>query len=278
MILIADAGGNKTDWRLLDGDRVTQYVSAGFNYKTHPLEPFVANLPAGLLELRELSAVYFYAAGIVSDEDAAVVSARLGRHFPGATVESFSDTLAAARALFGKREGFIGLLGTGSGAAQYDGRKIVKRLPSLGYVLGDEGSGCDLGRALLGAHLRGYLPRDLEAKFSASFPELSEQEVLEAVYRRPGANVFLSQFVPFITENHRHPYLYELISQAFHRYFKAFFPDTAINQKHRFRFTGSVAHMLSNILQRVAAEHQTSIDLIAQSPVAGLTIYHQQYE
>ena len=37
-------------------------------------------------------------------------------------------------------------MGTGSFCVYYDGKKIAKRSPGIGYILGDEGSGAYLGK------------------------------------------------------------------------------------------------------------------------------------
>ncbi|MFH6982897.1 N-acetylglucosamine kinase [Marinoscillum luteum] len=277
MILIADAGGTKTDWRLLDDKQISQFTSRGFNLKTQEFDTYLRELPMELAGLKGISRIYFYTAGLVTEQDAQRINARLESFYPGAKSHSFSDTLGAARSLFAAQAGYVCLLGTGAGAALYDGQEIAERVPSLGYILGDEGSGADLGRSLLQTYLRQGLPADLQDTFKAQFSELNEAAVLEVVYKQPGANAFLAQFVPFIVEHQNHPFVYQLVSGGFHRYFQAFFPDKEKYQGAPFRFIGSVAHLLSNILRRVASGYGYRIDLIAQSPIAGLTLYHQEH-
>ncbi|MEQ8583242.1 MAG: N-acetylglucosamine kinase [Marinoscillum sp.] len=277
MILIADAGGTKTDWRLLNGQQISQFTSKGFNLKIQDFDAYLKELPRELASLKGISNVYFYGAGIVSEQEAASLNALLELFYPGAKSRSYPDTLGAARSLFAEQPGYVCLLGTGSGAALYDGQGISRRIPSLGYVLGDEGSGCDLGRSLLQSHLRHGLPDDLRALFGLEYPEMNEASVLETVYKQPGANTFLAQLVPFIVEHQNHPFIYQLVAGAFHRYFQAFFPEREKYLGASFRFIGSVAHLLSNILRRVASGYGYRIDLIAQSPIAGLTLYHQKH-
>ena len=62
-----------------------------------------------------------------------------------ADVMVYSDLLAAARSLL-KNEGIIGILGTGSNLAKYNGDSVIPFSTSLGYILGDEGSGNALGK------------------------------------------------------------------------------------------------------------------------------------
>lgn len=277
MIVIAEAGGSKTDWRILDRQKILQFQSAGFNLKTHPLEPFISNLPEELMNLSGVDTVHFYAAGVTPDADLAPLSARLLGFFKANHCQIYPDTLAAARGAFGREQGYICLLGTGSGASFYNGQGLANRIPSLGFILGDEGSGVSLGKALIVNYLRGRLPEDVQLAFEKSFGKLSEQEVLQQVYRVANPNTFISAFVSFLINHEKHPFINELIERCFDQYFEAYFPSQEFNKDQQFRFAGSIAHYFSNILMRVAKRHQVSIQRIIQSPIAGLTLYHQKH-
>ncbi|MFT4834555.1 MAG: glucosamine kinase [Marinoscillum sp.] len=275
MILIADAGGSKTDWRIIDGDKITQLVSDGFNFKTHPIDPFFANLPIEILELKNVNELHFYAAGLVSDADKDVLSARFKILFTAADISCYPDTIAAARALFGRSKGYVGLIGTGSGAAYYDG-VTLQRIPSLGYLIGDEGSGYQLGKMILTAKVRGQLPKDLDNLFDKTFKDFSEANLLSRVYSKPSPNQLVASYAQFVLENQANPFAYQLIEKVMTAYFEAYFPDKKTNQEHTFRFCGSVAYLSSNILRKVAQQFNASADLIIQSPIAGLTLYHKK--
>ncbi len=275
MKLIADAGGTTTEWRLIDGDRIEQFQSDGFNFKTHPLDPFLANLPEEIINLRDLEELYFYGAGITNDIDAEILSNRFQLLFPGCSVSTYSDTLGVARSIFGSEKGFACLLGTGSGAAYYNGTSDTERIPSLGFIIGDEGSGFTMGKALLTAKIRQRLPEDLNSKFDLAYPNFEESDLIQHVYSKPKANLYVADFASFLIENQSSPYAYRLIENELTQFFESFFPNKEENANHRFRFCGSIAHYTSNILRRVAPKFNVAIDLIAQSPIAGLTLYHQ---
>ncbi|MFY0607128.1 MAG: hypothetical protein JXR10_10450 [Cyclobacteriaceae bacterium] len=278
MKLIADAGGTTTEWRLINEDRILQYTSDGFNFKTHPIEPFLANLPEEVVSLSTLDELHFYAAGIINESDVQVMTVRFQQIFPECVISVYSDTLGVARAIFGHEKGYACLLGTGSGAAYYDGKDITQRIPSLGYVLGDEGSGFALGKAIVTARVRLQLPKDLELKFDLTFPDFDESELIREVYSKPKPNLKIAGYASFLIENQTSPFAYRLIENVLEGYFQAFFPDQEENSKHQFRFCGSIAHYSSNILRRIAPKHNVKIDLIAQSPIAGLALYHKNHE
>lgn len=53
--------------------------------------------------------------------------------------------LGAARAVCGHKEGLACILGTGMNSCLFDGNHMTKNVPSLGFILGDEGSGAVMG-------------------------------------------------------------------------------------------------------------------------------------
>lgn len=278
MILIADAGASKTDWRLIDGEQITQFKCGGYNLVTHSLPEYIDSIGQVFQSYGDaIEKLYFYGAGITSGAVAESLSVSFRTVFPRATSAFSSDLLGAARSLFGKEKGMVGILGTGSAGCLYSGEKIERRVPSLGYVIGDEGSGADLGKRLVKLYLRGRLPATLERKLARSFQSLSEESVLEKIYHAPGANKYLASFGSFVIEHQGDPFVYQIIHESFYTYFDSFYGNTNDYKDIKFRFTGSVAYLLSNILRKVSMERGIQLDIISQSPISGLSLYHQKY-
>lgn len=273
MILIADAGGTKTEWRLITDSRVKQFRSAGFNPKTKAPEILINSLPIEILNAHPQK-VYYYGAGITSEQDEQHISDILKKTMSKSTIEVCSDTLGAARALYENEPGWVGILGTGSGAAYYDGNEITRRVPSLGLQLGDEGGGSSLGKALLVKYLRRQLPDGLMHMIQVQYPEIREEEVLNRIYHQHQGSELFNRLVPFMVEHQSMPEVYRLIENEFNRYFDAYFSGlTEVSM----RFSGSVAHFLSNILRSVSQSKGFKVSLIMQSPIAGLALYHQKH-
>jgi glucosamine kinase len=166
MIVIAEAGGTKTDWRVIQNEVISEFQSAGFNLQTHPIEPYISNLPVELFGMKDIEVVHFYAAGVIPTSSVNDLKSRLQAIFHCDDVMVYPDTLAACRAAYGQSNGWLGLLGTGSGLVRYNGREVTERLPSLGYVVGDEGSGADMGKRLVKAFLRGQLTEIIKDRVS----------------------------------------------------------------------------------------------------------------
>src|SRR5690606_20564764 len=104
--------------------------------------------------------------------------------WPSARIVVDSDLVGAARGLCGTTPGLVLILGTGMNAGWYDGAALHQPMPSLGWILGDEGSGADIGRTLLRDAFYKRMPADVsQALFGDAGPDLDE--VLREVHRSP---------------------------------------------------------------------------------------------
>ena len=156
MILIADSGSTKTDWRLVvEGGEINSFETIGFNPYFITSESILTELiKSDLNEIKEsVTEVYFYAAGCSSQKNRTVIQEPLNTFFCNSKVEVQHDMLAAARATCGKEKGIVGILGTGSNSCLYDGEKITENIRALGFILGDYGSGADIGKNFIKAFL-----------------------------------------------------------------------------------------------------------------------------
>lgn len=277
MILIADAGATKTDWRLMEGQKIHQFKSEGFNPRTHSIALFINSLPEEIVRRKsEVKRLYYYGAGLSDPAINNRLRGLLQAEFDHSRIVIESDLLGTARSLFGSEAGVACIMGTGSAACFYDGKTITRRVPSLGYVLGDEGSGACLGRGVLNQYLRGLLPSNIQRQFKSEFGDLSENLVLRKVYDEPTANTYLAQFASFVIDNQSDPFMYQYAYRAVETFFQRYFGVFTEIQQQKIRFTGSVAYYLSNIIRKFATDNQLNVDLVSKSPISGLTLYHQE--
>ena len=272
MILIADSGGSKTDWRLIQGNQIHQFVTSGFNARTDDFHRLMDTIPDEI-NLKEVAEFHFYLAGL-NDSNKNNLKEQLKSIFENAHLHLHPDTLGVARSLYGNESGWVGILGTGSAAVYYDGQQIAKRKPSLGYILGDEGSGVDLGRRFVKGFFRGELSDSLRQQLASQFPKLTEETLLVKLYEEDEGREYLSHFVPYLADHQTNAEMHQIIQSAFESYFDAFFTSERIET---IAFSGSVAHYLSNVLDKGARRKGIGIKRIIQSPIAGLTLYHQNH-
>lgn len=279
MILIADSGSTKTDWGFFNTTADVQALrTAGINpchQTTDQIREIIENelLPqARLVDRSQVSRVFYYGAGCATPAICGTMQNLLHDFFPQADVTVASDMLGAARALCGHSEGVACVLGTGSNSCLYDGKDIVGQVPSLGYILGDEGSSAALGRRLLSDCLKRQLPESLSREFMERH-DLNMDTILENVYRKPLPNLFLAGFTPFLAEKRDVPEVHKLIVQCF----SEFFTRNVISY-HRpwlpVHFVGSVANNFARELTESADMLGMRVGNIMAAPLKGLVEYH----
>ena len=276
-ILIADSGATKADWRLVNPERgVRSLTTAGISPVFLDEAGISAILREELLPAlngEEISHIYFYAAGIVSDEVSLKVCDALHGVFPDAVCEAASDLLAAARALCGNKPGIACILGTGSNSCFYDGRQIVSNVRAGGFILGDEAGGAWFGKQLLADFVKGLLPQNLTDELVRRFG-IDYPTIVQKVYREPLPSRYLASFAPFIEEHGNHPYIKNLLRGGF----DAFLARNVAQYDYRrypVHFTGSVAWHFRELLGRSLTAAGMRQGTIIQRPIEALTEYHR---
>ena len=280
MILIADSGGSKTDWRLIFKDGSIDQASApGFNPYYQPIDDLRKNVQEILLPKMKneetVEQIYFYGAGVSSVKNQLTIKSAFLEFFPEAQIEIGWDLLAAARALCGTEPGIACIMGTGSNSCLYDGKNIIDNVANLGWILADEGSGAIIGRKFLVDYLRKKLPAKLAEQFHARFP-LTREEFLEKVYQQEKPSAFLASFCKFIFQHLKEPYCYDLIYSSFAEFYENNVMKYENYQNLKVHFTGSIAFYFSDILRQVANDKGITVKNILEGPIAGLTLYHTQ--
>lgn len=281
MILIADSGSTKTDWRLYNpnNNEVSGYSSKGLNpYFVNSNDVFqVLNEVFSLDQLQQISAVYFYGSGCSSTDSKKTIINAFTKATPNAYLEVNHDLMAAARALFGKQDGIACILGTGSNAAYYNGNEIEESAVSFGYIMGDEGSGNHLGRLLLKSIFSKKAPQDLRDLFYHEFPKLDLPALLNQIYHQAFPNRYLAGFSPFIYRNKKHPFIQDILKQSFHQFYKEFVEGLPCYKECSIGFQGSIAHYYKAEISSVFISKSLKTDVFIDKPIDRLLEFHKQH-
>ncbi|GAB1446070.1 MAG: N-acetylglucosamine kinase [Cyclobacteriaceae bacterium] len=278
MILIADSGGSKIDWRILHDDgKIDQASGPGFNPYYQPPSDLERSIEEKLLPQLsgQVKEVFFYGAGVSSPDNQEIVKKILRKYFDHAVVEINLDLLGAARSLCGEEEGIACILGTGSNSCSYDGSKIDKNIASLGWILGDEGSGTYMGKRFLIDYLRKEMPEKLAEHFRARFP-FNREEMLSKIYQQDKPAAFLGSFTRFIFQHLKDPYCYQLAYSGFDVFFEKNITQYNNHKNVKVHFTGSVAFYFGNIVRQVGNDRGIIVKNIVETPIAGLTLFHKK--
>ncbi len=276
MKLIADSGSTKCNWVVCDsGEIIFERNTKGINpfFQTEDEISGIVQDVLSALEYEKIISVHYYGAGCASLEKKAMIHGVLKGYFREIDMEVESDLVAAARALCGNEPGIACILGTGSNSCFYDGNKIEKNILSLGYVLGDEGSGAVIGRQFISDLLKNQYPQPVSDAFFASCPTTA-LEIMDTVYKKPFPNRYLAQFTRFISEHIQEPDLYNLVFNAFDAFIKRNVMQYEY-QTYPVYFTGSVAYHFQDILRDVCRANGLLAGEITQNPMHGLITYHR---
>lgn len=279
MILIADSGASKTDWACVsrEDNRDIRFTSQGYNpnYITGEqiVEDILRNLPEGF-PTDEVSEIYFYGAGVTElqypfmRETLSKVFTKAGEIFIA------MDTLASCRALLQDKPGFAAILGTGANSCLYDGCNEGLNVDSCGFILGDEGSGANLGKRMITDFIRRQMPANVYDKVAKELGH-NNDELLDIIYTKPFPNRFCAQYAKFIGENLEFdPYFPNLVTDAFRNFFKLIVTKYPDYTKYSFNAVGSVAYCFKPLLQPVVEEFGMKMGVILKAPMEGLVKYH----
>ncbi|SEJ68502.1 BadF-type ATPase [Dyadobacter sp. SG02] len=278
-ILIADSGSTKTDWACIDGksDNYQSVQSAGINPFYQTTEEIIPVLQSEVTPNigGAVQEIHFYGAGCANEQSSLPVTDALKHCFPSATVvEVASDMLGAARGLCGHEPGLACILGTGANNAFFDGTRITHSIGSLGFWLGDEGSGSYLGKTLVVHYLQNELPADLHESFIKEYPGLDRLTVLDHAYKKPYPNRYFASYSRFIAENRTHAFIQALLGNAFGLFVKKYVLKHANAAQYPVHFTGSIAYYYQDILRTVLENNGLKTGRILKSPLEGLVDYH----
>jgi len=272
--ILFDSGSTKTDIRIIYNRQITELQCVGINpfYQNRDEIYHVLRTCFGQDENSEEFEIYFYGAGCSFEEKKEIVRSALSRLFPKSCISIENDLLGAARALLQQKNGIACILGTGANSCLYQKGKIIKNVPPLGYILGDEGSGANLGKLLVADILKGIAPQKVILRFYEE-EKCSAEEIMNHIYKESFPNRYLATFSKHIYRHKDELYFQNLILEAFDNFFKRNIVQYDSTVKE-IGFVGSIAFHFTHQLEITAQKYGYSIQQILKSPIEGLITYH----
>ncbi|MFD1770301.1 hypothetical protein [Sphingobacterium suaedae] len=278
MIVVVFSGSRYADWRIADKNRVLHgFRTSGINSYIQD-ERYILQLLNKSNHLinnaEKIRKIYFFGAGASSVDRQEKIERVFAQFFKNAKVKASHDVLASAISTFGDEKGVVGIIGSGSNAAYYNGKKLLPNNYGLGYILADEGSTNWLGRQLLKDFLTETMPTGVREKLLQKY-NLDRRLILDRVYYNPNPNLFLTSFADFIYDNREEPYMTQHIKKGLEIYVKTYLlPLSESYPDSQFNFTGSVANNYADWLREVGSEYGLNIGSIIKEPVQNLVKYY----
>lgn len=283
-MVIGEVGGSSSRWALVQDDAVHLFPIKGTSLPGYnPLsgdpvifqETLRAYFHAHGPAVFQADQVHVYGAGCGEQGRATRMQQALAPLWQATTaITVHSDLLGAARGELGNASGLVLILGTGMNAGYYTEGRLHTPMPSLGWILGDEGSGADIGRVLLQDAFHGRMPLPVrEVLFGPEGPDLAT--VLEEVYRSPFPARALAARTALLQPLIREPYVHDLLTSRFHALADLLLGAFTAEQAHEVWATGSVAWGFREVLGDVLLDRGMNLMDASRDPLPGLVRFHR---
>jgi len=269
MKLIVEAGATKTHWGIIDKNSYNVFDAEGYNPNISDesrLGEIISNSFPANFNHSLIDTLHYYGAGCSTIKNQDKVSNQLKIHFPQALIISVkSDLEAAANALFQNKPGIVAIMGTGANSGYYNGEIIAEPGNSLGYLLGDEGSGAYLGSQLLRRYLRNELFPQIQHKLSA-IVSMPNPELIRHIYSQPNISRYFAGFVPFIKENMGDESVHRIVDEAFDLYIQYHLKELIIKYPHiEIGISGGVAFAFKTLItEKIIIHTNQNVQIIEQ--------------
>ena len=284
IVLIADSGSTTCDWLAIDknGLKLAEFQTMGFNPYFHDAVKIFSELN-NCTEMSSISnaveRTYFYGAGSSSEEMCSIIKDGLSRVLPKSKIHVGHDLEGAAFSTWTGTPAITCILGTGSNSCYFDGEKVFEELPSLAYILGDEGSGSWFGKRLLQAFFYKQLPQHIHEDFVKTFgiDGSSVNQVNKRVYTEPNPNVYLASFMTFVGKHKSDPKVNEWLLEGFGAFLDIHVECFGNSKSVPIHFIGSVAYHFQEELREACALRNLQVEKMNKKPIDGLSKYHLDY-
>ena len=275
MRVIIDAGSTKMGWILMEGPKVkAHFVTKGFNPNYAPIQDLVETCHDASLPNDNIHFIQYYGTGCGNEQNCQIIKEVFQHHFPYAEIHVTHDMMAACHAVLGHEKGIACILGTGSNSCLYDGIDIIEKAVSLGYLVGDEGSGMHIGREVVRAYFYGFMPEDLRQQFDAEY-HLVLKDFIQNLYHSEQPSKYLATFAKFAGGHQAHLFIKQLVKCCFKTFVEAFVLRYSECKSLKISFIGSVAFHFKDILKETLTDYGLTLGEVMPSPAEGLIRYYQ---
>ena len=276
MILVAEAGGTKTNWLYGDSESPVCRLTSGFN----PVFQADSVLESMIVQLKNefsssIKEVNYYGAGCFDRSYSDRIEKVFSKHFPEATIKINDDLSASIKALLGDNPGIAVILGTGTNSCKYDGSIITEQVPSAGFTLGDEGSGANLGRMLISSWLYGEFTPQLDEQ-ATKWTGMDKIAYKKSFYSQETPGKYAAKWAIFARENQEDSFIDAVIHKNFIQFIERILLRYNPITGQKIHFTGGMAWYFRNFLKLSLQKFGLELGTVLQEPSEQLWQYHLQ--
>jgi N-acetylglucosamine kinase-like BadF-type ATPase len=278
--LVVDCGSTKADWRVFAPTETKKSLETiGFNpsiEKPETIKEIIEDLAAPKLREYAFQKIFFYGAGCVNASIQHFIKDLLAQIFKisPSQVLAAEDLLGAIRATGNTTGAIAAILGTGSNACYFEGDKILTQWGGHGYLLGDEGSGADIGKRLVKGLLEKKISQEIETELE-TYTQMPLLSLRQAIYAHPAPNRFLGNLAPFVNSMQKRPAIRKILLEAFDDFIKTTLLRFERCKEVPLYFIGSVAWYFKETLEETLQKYGLTLSHIIHKPIERLVEYHQ---
>lgn len=274
-ILVIDSGSSKTDWAFIDGDNHQIVSSSGINPSSDiVLKGLEDHHPSLISLIKDVQYVHYYGAGVIDTKTSQRIVEWLLPHLGNNTnIEVQSDLLGACKSSAGDRRGIVSILGTGSNSCTYDGSDINDNIPAMGFALSNEGSGTDIGKAILQDYFYRKMPEDVLQEFENQY-SITKSDVVNALYQKSNPTKYLASYASFINKTSNKKWRKSLLIPIFQNFVDVRIKAYEDYLSYELYFIGSIAYFCQDILKEILENNNLQMAMVLQKPITGLINYH----
>ncbi|MDG1158521.1 MAG: hypothetical protein P8N19_03450 [Flavobacteriales bacterium] len=277
MIIVADSGSTKTDWLIGTSLKTAQRVrTQGLNPYFVSDDEVVEVLKELLLQIEDplaIKGVYFYGSGLSSALGVHRYKNLFRQCFPTGEVQVHHDLLGACLAAAGRESAMVGILGTGANSCVFENGEITHHVPSLGYVLGDEGSGADIGKRLLRLCMLEGGKTSLSADLFADLG-MSHDEIIARVYQGGLANRWMAKLTTFAVKHRSNSKVQEVLNAAFSSFLDDYVCRYPQHKTLRLNMVGSIGIIFKEELEAACEARGVNLGKMVKRPIEPLFEHH----
>lgn len=275
MIAIIDSGSSISKWIVCDNkfQEVDTFNLPGINPTSNPTSvQYIEEIPTEYK--KDITEAYFYGSGVSTPESIKTIETHLQKHLVNlAKLEIENDLLAACRAVSHGEESYVVILGTGTNACYFDGKKVGKKLPSLGYLFDDYGSGYHIGREILKSYFYGNMdPIDVKL-FQETFGS-KRDHIINPLYETSNPNSKIASYTKMLSQSSQ-KLRTEICTHTFDRFFRNKINPIATKKDIKINFIGSIAFHFKNELEKACNRNGYQLGKVLKTPLDNLLKYHQ---
>ncbi len=277
MLIIADGGASKADWIVVKDNGEQQAITTtGFNpnyVSGECISEIIRHELVEKLPFEIIGKVFYYGTGCWDPGRKQIVVDAIKRELPKAEIFGSHDILAAARATCGHQPGIACILGTGSNSVLFDGEQVVDNVTNLGFLLGDEGSGAQIGKMFLQAFFYREMPVELQPLIEHECPN-GRKDILDKVYAGGIPAAYLASFTQLFTGYQEHPFVRALVKKSFNEFLTRHVCKYKGHETLPVSFVGSVSYHFQGILKEALEELGLHPGVFVKKPIGNLVKYH----